>query len=186
MSMGRTIDSAVIERGLIDLCSDIHFDPTTKMNQWHPYQATRQGVFWHGQHICSMDRGLVPEFKQWTVITKMTEVGWEEADKEDVSIQSRVIPTTDSDYIDAILNVMNKSVGYEMRPDGAIIKYTPVAYRKVQGRVALVGWRHTFERIIFRDLPGLTRHAIAEKFGVDMLLYAGVPKAELYAALIEE
>jgi hypothetical protein len=73
-----------------------------------------------------------------------------------------------------------------MRPDGAIIKYTPVAYRKVQGRVALVGWRHTFERIIFRDLPGLTRHAIAEKFGVDMLLYAGVPKAELYAALIEE
>lgn len=186
MSMGRTIDAAVIEKGLIELCPDIHLDASTKKGEWHPHQAVRQGVFWHGQHICSMDRGLVPEFKQWTVITRYVPVGWEEADKDDVSIQSQVIPPTDSEYLDASLLLMNKTVGYEMRPDGAIIRLTPMAYRKVQGRVAMVGWRHTFERIIYRDLPGLTRAAIGKKFNVDMLIYAGVPKAELYAALIEE
>jgi len=186
MSMGRLIDASIIERGLIELNPDIHFDAGTKKGEWHPYQATRQGVFWHGQHICSMDRGMVPEFKQWTVITRLVPVGWEEADKDDVSIQTRVIPPSDSDYVDAALHVMNKTTGYEMRPDGSVLKYTPMAYRKVQGKVALVGWRHTFERIIFRDLPGLTRSAIASKFGVDMMLYFGVPKHELHQALIEE
>jgi len=186
MSFGRTIDSAVIEKGLRELCPDLTFDPAARFGAWHPYQATRQGVFWHTEHICSMDRGLVPEFKQWTVITSYVPVGWEEADKPDVSIQTQTIQTTDSGYVDAMLHLMNKTTGYSMRPDGKIVKYTPMAYRKVQGRVALVGWRHTFERIIFRNLPGLTRSAIAAKFGVDMLIYAGVPRAELYQALIEE
>lgn len=186
MSMGRTIDAAVIERGLIELCPDIHLDPTTKKDHWHPYQSVRQGVFWHGQHICSMDRGLVPEFKQWTVVSHLVPVGWEEADKDDVTIQTQLIPSTSSDYLDAMLHVMNRTTGFEMRPDGSILKFWPVATRKTRGRVAMLGWRHTFERIIYRDLPGLTRRDIAEKFSVDMLLYAGVPKAELYAALIEE
>lgn len=186
MSFGRTIEAAVIERGLRELCPEIHCDPTTKLGAWHPYQLTRQGVFWHGQHVCSMDRGLVPEFKQWTVITRMVPVGWEEADKDDVSMQSQVITAASDEFPEAALHIMNRTVGYEMRPDGAIIRFTPVARRRVQGRVALLGWRHTFERVINRNLPGLTRAAIAAKFGVDMLLYAGVPKHELYAALIEE
>lgn len=186
MSFGRTIDAAIIERGLIELCPDIHFDAATKKGEWHPYQATRQGVFWHGQHVCSMDRGLVPEFKQWTVITRKVPVGWEESDKDGVDMNIQTIPTNATEYADAALLIMNQTVGYQMRPDGAILKFTPMAYRKVQGKVAMVGWRHTFERIIFRDLPGLTRTAIASEFGVDMNLYMGVPKHELYAALIEE
>lgn len=186
MSMGRTIDAAIIEKELIELCPDMHFDAGTKKGEWHPYQAVRQGVFWHGQHVCSMDRGLVPEFKQWTVISHIVPVGWEEADKEDVSIQLEVIPPSSGEFLDAALHMMNRTTGYEYRPDGAIIKYTPVARRKTRGRVALLGWRHTFERIINRNLPGLTRGKIAEKFGVDMNIYFGVPKNELYSALIEE
>ena len=186
MSMGKIIDAAVIQQGLRELCPDMHFDAATKKGEWHPHQNTRQGVFWHGQHICSMDRGLVPEFKQWSVVNRMTEVGWEEADKEDVSIQTRVIPTTEPEYLDAAIKIMAQATGYEMRPDGAIIKYTPVAMRKLQGRVIFVGWRHTFERIINRDLPGLTRSAIATKFSVDMLKYPVGAPHELHAALLEE
>lgn len=186
MSFGRVIDASVIEKGLRELNGDLNFDPASRFGAWHPQQATRQGVFWHTEHICSMDRGLVPEFKQWTVITRYVPVGWEEADKDDVSISTETIPPNSPSFLDAALHVMNRTVGYEYRPDGQIMVMRPMAYRKVQGRVALVGWRHTFERIIHRDLPGLTRSAIAAKFGVDMLVYAGVPRHELYQALIEE
>jgi hypothetical protein len=184
--MGRLLDETTVKMGLRELCPDIHFDMATNLNGWHPSQSLRQGVFWHGQHVCSMDRGMIPEFKQWTVITKYVPVGWEEADKEDVSISTQVIPMTSEEYRDALLHVMAKDTGYEWRPDGAIIRYTPMAYRKVQGRVAMVGWRHTFERIINRNLPGLTRSAIASKFGVDMLKFpVGTPQ-EMVAALLEE
>ncbi len=186
MSFGRTLDSTTIEKGLKELCPDLRFDVGTKLGAWHPHQKIRQGVFWHETHICSMDRGLVPEFKQWNVVTKMVPVGWEEADKEDVSLQSKVIRQDSTEYVDAILHLMNKENGYEMRPDGAIIKFSPVAMRKMQGRIVLVGWRHTFERIINRNLPGLTRSAIAQKFGVDMLKFPIGAPHELHAALVDE
>ncbi len=184
--LGKTLDSSVIEKGLMELCPDLRFDVATKRGAWHPKQATRQGIFWHETHICSMDRGLVPEFKQWSVVNKLVEVGWEQADKDDVSLQTRVIPAADPAYLDAALKLMAKENGYEMRPDGAIIKYTPVAMRKMQGLIILVGWRHTFERLINRNLPGLTRSAIAQKFGVDMLKFPIGAPHELHAALIEE
>lgn len=186
MSRGRDLDSAVIQRGLIELNKDIHFDAATKLGAWHPYQATRQGVFYHGIHICSMDRGIVPEFKQWSVVTKYVPVGWDEADKDDVNIQHHVIYPKDQGYMDALIHVMNKDMGWEYRPDGAIVEYTPVAYRKVRGKVVQVGWRHTFERIISKDLPGLTRRAIGEKFGVDMLKFPVGSPQELVAELTEE
>ncbi len=186
MSRGKDIDSSVLERGLRELCMDLHFDAATKQGAWHPYQATRQGVFYHGIHICSMDRGIVPEFKQWSLVRRLVEVGWEEADKEDVSIQYNAIPSTNADYIDAAVRCMAKTVGYEYRPDGCIVKYTPVAYRKVRGRVVQLGWRHTFERIISRDLPGLTRDAIGRKFEVDMLKFPVGSPQEIIAELVEE
>jgi len=186
MSFGKLIDAAIIERGLIELNPDIHLDAATKHGEWHPHQNLRQGVFWHGQHICSMDRGLVPEFKVWSVVNRLTEVGWDEADKEDVTIQTRSVPSTDPDYLCYALKIMANENGYSYRPDGTIIKYTPVAYRKLQGRVIQVGWRHTFEKIINRNLPGLDRMAIAAKFSVDMMRYPIGAPHELHAALLEE
>ena len=183
---GKTLDSAVIEKGLKELCPDLHFDVATKRGAWHPRQKTRQGVFFNETHICSMDRGLVPEFKQWGVVEKEAEVGWDEADKEGVTMKIRVIKPWEPEHLDASLRLMAKEVGYEMRPDGAIIKSWPVKIGKGQGRVELVGWRHTFERIINRNLPGLTRSAIAAKFGVDMLKFPIGAPHELHAALIEE
>jgi hypothetical protein len=187
MSFGKTIDSAVIERGLRELNPNIHFDMASKMNGWHPNQSTKQGVLYEGRHICAMDRGLVPEFKQWSVVSRIVEVGWAEADKDDVSIQTQVIPKTDSGYVDATLHCMNNDLGWQYRPDGAVLKMTPVAKRKMQGRVVLVGWRHTFEKIIHRKIPGVTRKAIADKFVVDMLKYPiGAPHELLHAAFVEE
>jgi hypothetical protein len=133
-----------------------------------------------------MDRGLVPEFKQWSVVTRLVEVDWSQADMDDVSIQTRTYPKTDPDYLNAMLHVMAKDLGWEMRPDGVVIQMIPVAKRKMQGRVVMVGWRHTFERIINRNLPGITRSAIAAKFNVDMMKFPIGAPHELRAALVEE
>jgi hypothetical protein len=184
--LGKTLDSAVMVRGLKELNPDFNFDVATKMGAWHPRQATRQGVFLNERHICSMDRGIVPEFKQWSVITSLLEVGWEEADKEDVTIQYSVIKPSQPEFLDCALHVMNKDTGYEYRPDGSIMRYTPVAYRKKRGRIVLVGWRHTFGRIIAAGIPGCTPHSIGEKFGVDMWQFPMGSPQENYAALIEE
>lgn len=194
MYEGKTLDSAIIERGLLELCPDLQFDLGSKLSDWRPTLAIghkkhgklRQGVAYRGRHICAMDRGLVPEFKQWSVITRLVPVGWEEAEKDDVSLQTQVIPKTSDEYVDCILKCMAKEQGYEYRPDGAIIRYTPMAYRKVRGGVIMVGWRHTFERLINANLPGLTRSAIAQKFAVDMLKFPVGAPHELIAALTEE
>lgn len=180
------MDAAVIQRGLRELQPDLHFDFATKHGGWHPQQALRQGVFYHGIHICSMDRGIVPEFKQWSVVRKLVPVGWEEADGEDVSMQHRLIPPGDPAFLDAALAVMRQELGYQYRPDGCIVQYTPVAYRKARGRVVQVGWRHTFERIIHADIPRLSRLAIGAKFEVDMLKFPVGAPHEIIAELVEE
>ena len=186
MSLGKTIDSSVIEKGLLEINGDLRFDVATRQGAWHPSQKVRQGVFWHETHIASMDRGIVPEFKQWSVVERVVEVDWSQADKDDVSIQTEVVPTTSEEYVNALLHIMAKDVGWEFRPDGAIVKLTPVAKRKMQGRIIWLGWRHTFERIINRNLPGLTRSAIATKFGVDLMKFPVGAPHELHAALVEE
>lgn len=176
----------MIQRGLQELQPDLHFDAATKLGAWHPYQALRQGVFYHGIHICAMDRGIVPEFKQWSVIRKLVPVGWEEADAEDVSLHHRTIHPGDPVFMDAALACMRQDLGYQYRPDGCIVQYTPMAYRKVKGKVVQVGWRHTFERIINADIPRLTRSSIAAKFEVDMLKFPVGAPHEIIAELVEE
>jgi len=61
-----------------------------------------------------------------------------------------------------------------------------MAYRKVRGRVIMLGWRHTFERLINANIPGITRDSLMVKFGVDLLKFpCGAPE-EIRAELMEE
>ena len=90
---GTTLDSATVERGLKELCPSLHFDMGAKLGIWHPKIQDRQGVFYNGGHICSMDRGVIPEYKLWSVSESVVEVDWAEADKDDVSIHwQRIAP----------------------------------------------------------------------------------------------
>lgn len=187
-NFGKTFDSSVIEQGLRELNRDFHFDAATKHGAWHPYQDSRQGVFYHGQHLCSMDRGIVPEYKQWGVSSpRKMEVPWSEADKDDVTVEFRTLDPTMEGYED-LLEVARKGKDprYVLRADGILCEYKPMAIRQVPARVVLVGWRHTFERILQRDIPGVTRQSLSEKFGVDMLKYPEGPPEEVLAALMEE
>jgi hypothetical protein len=70
--------------------------------------------------------------------------------------------------------------------DGKLFRQQAFGYQKVRDRVIRVGWRHTFERLLQRNLPGITRDTLAREFGVDMLKFpVGIPD-EVIADLVAE
>lgn len=187
---GRTLDAAVIERGLRELNPGIHFDMGTKLNQWHPYQSTRQGVFYNGNHICSMDRGLVPEYKQWSVERGYVNVDRSEWDNEEVRLFWEVVPSWTPGYVDLCVDTLKgKLDDYSIRADGHLIHLIGRKVVQRPGRIVFVGWRHTFARLVAKNIPNVTLDTLAAKFGVDMLKYpigaSGTPE-EMLSALYEE
>jgi hypothetical protein len=190
-NFGKTIDSSVIQQGLRELNPEIHFDMGTKLGMEHPYQAVRQGVFYHGDHICSMDRGLVPEYKQWKCSEQWAPCDLSEWDKEDsVKLAWEVVPSDTPGYVDLAMEVLKgKLESYSIRDDGQIIRLRTLKRQIVLGQLVWVGWRHTFEKVIQANIPGVTRSALAEKFSVDMMKYplgaSGTPE-EMLEALHEE
>lgn len=183
---GQMLDSAIVEKGLRELCPDLNFDLGTRIGQWHPNQDSRQGVFYREKHICSMDRGMIPEFKIWETTKRVTEIPWYAADTEDASISYVVIPKTMPGYQDMFEKALKNNDPEWMVKDGKLLKLKALGYAPIGRRCLRVGWRHTFEALLRDNVPGITRQSLGEKFKVDMLKYpVGTPE-ELVAALVEE
>ena len=184
---GKTLDSSTIQQGLKELCPDLHFDLAAAIGQWHPSIEDRQGVYYCGKHLCSMDRGLVPEFKIWSVVKQPTRIEWWEADKDDASIQYRTLLPNDPMYEDGMRKARSGSdPQWLLLADGRVAECYAVGQRPVKGPIVRLGWRHTFERLLQHGVTGITRQSLSAKFGVDMLKYPMGPPEEVYAALVEE
>ena len=184
---GRTLDSSLIETGLRRLNPDIHFDLAARIGQWHPRIATRQGVFHLGHHICSMDRGMVPEFKVWSVEHYMEEVGWYEADKEGAVVTFEVLLPSFPGYQDMYEEAeRGSSPNLQLSEDGKLQRRRCMAKRARRGRCVRVGWRHTFEKLLLTGIPGVTRESLGRTFGVDMYAFPIGEPDELVAALVDE
>jgi hypothetical protein len=184
---GQSLDSETIKKGLKELCSDLHFDMGTNLNHWHPMQDTRQGVFHNGRHICSMDRGMCPEFKVWDVETRVVPVPLSEAGREDVRVQYAVVPVNTPGYEELhVAASKGQHENMQVREDGSLIRLRALRAQKARGRVIRVGWRHTFERLILGQVPGVTREALAAKFNVDMWKFPVGGPDETYAQVMEE
>ncbi len=183
---GHTLSSAVIEAGLRDLNPELHFDLGARFGLWHPYIDTRQGVYYRELHLCSMDRGVVPEFKVWETKKRIVPIPWSEADREDASIQYEVLDPSTPGYEDLkILATTGSDPEYMLRGE-AVLKCQAYGYEMASKRCIRVGWRHTFERLLAAGIPGITRPALAEKFAVDMNKMPVGTHEELVAALVEE
>lgn len=182
------LDGVLVERGLRELNPDIHFDLGGRHNIEHPYAVTRQGVFYRDKHLCSMDRGMLPEYKIWATQKRLVELPWFAADREDASISWTEVLPTEPGYMDLrILGEKELDPQYMIRKtDGKLLRCKVMGYEPVGRRCMRVGWRHTFERILANEIPGVTRKAIAEKFGVDMDKFPAGSPDELVAALVEE
>lgn len=183
---GKVLDSAAIVTGLQELNKDLHFDLAAAIGQQHPYINDRQGVYFYGKHLCSMDRGLVPEYKLYSVTKVPVEVDWADADKEGVSIRYVQVLPTDEGYEDLEQAAKRGNDPAVQMRGSMVIRMAPVAMRPMRGTVIRLGWRHTFEGVLRHDIPGVTRKSVSEKFGVDMLKYPMGSPSELLAALVEE
>lgn len=62
---GTPIAEARFKAGLRNLNPDIHFDLADRHNLYHPNIERWQGVWLRGQHLSSMDRGMLPEVDFW-------------------------------------------------------------------------------------------------------------------------
>lgn len=185
---GHPLDSAVMERGLRELCSDLKFDLGGTHGLWHPRIENRMGVYYLDQHICGMDRGVVPEYKVWDTKKVVREIPWSEADREDAGIGYVEVLPTEPDYIDLYeKGLRGNDPIYFIRPsDRKLFKCKAQGYVTIRNRCVRVGWRHTLERILAFGVPGVTRDAVSKKLGVDMSLMPSGTREELIAALVEE
>ena len=184
---GQTLGSAAVETGLRELNSEISFDLGARTNQWHPYIDTRQGVYYRETHICSMDRGVIPEFKIWETKKRIVQLPWSASDHPDSSIRYEVVYPTEPNYGDLYqIGLSGADPEYMVRKDGSLVKCKVYGYETSAKRCVRVGWRHTFERILAAQIPGVTRARIAEKFRVNMDLIPTGTHEELVEALVAE
>jgi len=185
--LGKPLHESVIKKGLVELNPGMHFDLGAATGQWHPYIERRQGVFFQGAHICSMDRGMIPEFKAWGVSQRVVPAQWAEADQPNVSIRWSIVPTSTPDYVDlCLLAQSGRSNEYKIRDDGSLMVLEPVKTIDGRGKVWRLGWRHTFAAILFRNIPGITHASLGAKFGIDALAFPKGAPEEVHAALFEE
>lgn len=192
IDLGTPLHETVVKRGLVELNPDIHFDLAACIGQIHPMINQRQGVYVYGQHICSMDRStpelpMIPEYKVWTETRHRVVAQWADANKPGASMRLRIIHPGEYEYRDK-REIARKGIdpSLSLRDDGAVVEYTPYIEVRGRGRVFRLGWRHTFEALLRRQVRGVTRTSLAARFGVDMLKYPVGPPDEVAAALLEE
>ena len=185
--LGKPLHEATIKKGLRELNPGMHFDLGVALSQWHPYIERRQGVFYQGAHICSMDRGMIPEYKAWGVDEREVPAEWSEADQYKCSIRWSILSPEDPEYMDKwLLAQKGLSNEYQLRDDGRVMVLVPYKLIKTRGKVWRLGWRHTFAAILHRNIRGITHESIGAKFGIDAMKFPQGAPEEVHAALFEE
>lgn len=178
-TLGATLSSTAIEKGLRELNPDIHFDMPNNLEDanfvvqnvpnFERINANRQGIYWHGVYLAGMDRGMVTEFKVWEEEDGVEEIPYQEKDRYDDGCCTYIeILPTDPFYNAALLKAQAKDDNFVFQPDGKIFKWAYFRFTKVRGRIIRLGWRHTFENLTRCNVPGVTRKALEEKFKVDL------------------
>lgn len=197
---GHVLDYGTLTRGLRELNPDLHFDMGEALGGYcmtdlsavaKAIRGRHAGVYYKGRHVASMDRGEVPEFKIWSVREGTVEIPAAEVSMiEGAWTQWNEVAADSPEYEIGCEKARTFDDGYAMetgRDGKPMLKhYRGYRIEKSRGPIIKLGWRHTLERLLFEGIPGITRSALAEKFGVDMLKFPiGAPE-ELHDALIAE
>ena len=148
--MGRTIFDADIKAYLRECNPDIHFDMGVALNRWQPHQKRWQGVFFRGKHIVAMDRGMISENPIWSV--KRSRVSKPACE---LTYGQMIDPMTFEEFLvdDTGLEVPTGTYSIEVQE---------------RDRIIFVGWRHTLQRVLSKDIPGITKDDFERKFGIDL------------------
>ena len=196
LSIGKGLAYSTVESGLHELNPDISFDAAVRRPSEYSYvlqggdnmTEIRTGVYYLGKYVCAIDRDQIPEFKLWEEEDGLEPIPMADIEKYEGTRVSFLKIRPDSPIFRECKEKADKgSDNYAFETDGCVYIYEAFRETKVIGRVMMVGWRHTFERLIARGIPGVTRSDIAEKFKVNMdLVPTGGDRAELERLLYEE
>jgi hypothetical protein len=147
----------------------------------------RAAVYYGDRYICAVDRGGVPEIKVYGVKDGIIPMPMSDINKYDDSKVTflEILPTSHL-YETAVSKVERGDDNYTRSSDGRVFLYEAMRFGKVRGDVQKLGWRHTFEALLNRQVPGVTRSSLSRKFNVDMLKYpVGTPE-EVHDAVLAE
>jgi hypothetical protein len=146
--MGRTINEICLKGALRRLNPDMNFDWGGNLNLWHPWQEGKQGVYFKSKHLCSMDRGQIPQAPIWSTKKEVCRI--EYAD-------STIAERSDPFFAEEV----------EYRLDGTEVPTGWVfVNREVKDRLLWVGWQATLRKIINHDIPGITALTLSKELGV--------------------
>jgi hypothetical protein len=181
VELGYQISASTIQAGLRELNPDISFDaPLNRPGDYEfilkpqglksiEEQRTEQGgVYYKGNHVAPLDRGIVPEYRIWSSKDGVEEVSMMDVLKyDDSKIAYMEIPPTHADYNHALTMAERGDDNWTIA-NGKVYRYQAFRYTKVPDRILRAGWRYTFEALVGRRIPGITRKSLALKFGIDM------------------
>lgn len=182
--MGETMQEGRAKAGLRRLNPEIHFDMGACLNLWHPFMSSRQNVFYRGDSVGAMDRGTLPEVPIWTMKRDMVEIPWDEVRPGEIALYG-------SSGVSAECLRCHHRWDLGFRPNGTMFCQAPCGnvgqatditsfswsnrmsgmahvFRQVKDRVILVGWRHTFYRMMRAGIPGISKRSLESEFGVNL------------------
>ncbi len=146
--MGTTINELSIKKALWDLNADFNFDWGARLNLWHPYQNGKQGVFFNAKHICTMDRGTIPQAPIWSTKKSMERVA-----ASDLSYGETTDPRTATE-VEYLVDGTEQPTGFYF------------VMREVKDRLLFIGWQTFLRKIINSNIPGVTAASLSRKLGV--------------------
>ena len=166
--MGRMIQESTLKRALKTLHPGFHFDVGGNLDMDHPYIGQRQGVYFNGRHICSMDRGSIPEAKVWMCFPGLVDIEWGDIDDyDDAQIIYVEIQRSDPEFEDAWRMFESKKDGYHVDLNGKLFHYRACRMGHAPNYVEYVGWSHTLYRILNHNIPGVTKRALCQLLGLN-------------------
>lgn len=146
--LGQPFNELTLKKALWALNPDFNFDWGARLNIWHPYQDSKQGVFFKDRHLCSMDRGQIPQAPIWS--TKRESVRVAEAD---LSYAETVDPMT-AQEIEFLTDGTQRPSGYYF------------VFRQTKDRLLFIGWQATLRKICNSKVPGVTPESLGRELGI--------------------
>lgn len=176
LNLGQSLDAASVEKGLRELQPLLTFDAVVRRPSDYGFALSTAGdlasqfvgVYYNGKHVCSMDRGSIPEFKLFEEEDGFEEIRMADIERYDNSMVAYVqILPSDPFYHHALSKAQAKDDNYKIENE-KLYRYEAVRPTKRLGRCIRLGWRHTFQKLLAFKIPGVTKEALEAKFRVDL------------------
>ena len=159
------LDSALVRTRLESRVPGLHFDLGGRQGVWHPDQEKVQAVRYYYRHICSCDRGEMPQWPEWTLAEGLASVPLDEA------LKHEEMPILDIDPLEETGLLSDASRLYEHQK--------ALVWRSQVDDIKRIGWAELFYRLLKANLPNLTPEWFAVTFRVPMDWYMQIQVSPL-------